>query len=222
MTVTRKRDYYQVLAWAEVPPTRRSRRPSVSSPWSTTPTATKMRRRASDSRTSTRPIRCSAIPRSAAATTRSPCLVGTNGSGFDGFENFGGFGDIFDAFFGGSTRRSATSARRGADLQVDITIDFEKASSVPRRRSRSVATRSARAAGAHAQSRSRRPTPAFSAGGPARYAEASRVSSASSPRSRRAPCVAAKARSSRHPARTAAARERDTRPQAGRDHSRRD
>ena len=53
--------------------------------------------------------------------------VDTNGSGFDGFENFGGFGDIFDAFFGGSTRRSATSARRGADLQVDITIDFEKA-----------------------------------------------------------------------------------------------
>ena len=53
--------------------------------------------------------------------------VNTNGGGFDGFENFGGFGDIFDAFFGGSTRRSATSARRGADLQVDISIDFVKA-----------------------------------------------------------------------------------------------
>jgi molecular chaperone DnaJ len=53
--------------------------------------------------------------------------VNTNGGGFDGFENFGGFGDIFDAFFGGSGRRSATAARRGTDLQVDITIDFEKA-----------------------------------------------------------------------------------------------
>ncbi|MDE2822811.1 MAG: molecular chaperone DnaJ [Chloroflexota bacterium] len=53
--------------------------------------------------------------------------VNANGGGFDGFENFGGFGDIFDAFFGGGGRPSATAARRGADLQVDITIDFEKA-----------------------------------------------------------------------------------------------
>ena len=52
-----------------------------------------------------------------------------NGGGrdFDGFDNFGGFGDIFDAFFGGSTRRSPQSARRGADLQVEVIIDFEKA-----------------------------------------------------------------------------------------------
>ena len=63
--------------------------------------------------------------------------VNTNGEGFDGFENFGGFGDIFDAFFGGSTRRSATSARRGADLQVDISIDFVKRCSGPTRRSSS-------------------------------------------------------------------------------------
>jgi molecular chaperone DnaJ len=49
------------------------------------------------------------------------------GRGFDGFDNFGGFGDIFDAFFGGSTRRSPRAARRGADLQVDITVQFENA-----------------------------------------------------------------------------------------------
>ena len=54
--------------------------------------------------------------------------VGRNGEmGFEGFENFGGFGDIFDAFFGGSTARSRTSARRGADLQYSITIAFEEA-----------------------------------------------------------------------------------------------
>ena len=40
--------------------------------------------------------------------------VGQNGAqGFDGFETFGGFGDIFDAFFGGGSTRSRTSARRG-------------------------------------------------------------------------------------------------------------
>lgn len=55
--------------------------------------------------------------------------VSQNGGsrGFDGFDNFGGFGDIFDAFFGGSTRRSPKASRRGADLQVEITVDFEKA-----------------------------------------------------------------------------------------------
>ncbi len=54
--------------------------------------------------------------------------VSSNGGGFEGFDNFGGFGDIFDAFFGGGGgRRSATAARRGSDLQVDITINFEKA-----------------------------------------------------------------------------------------------
>ncbi len=53
--------------------------------------------------------------------------VDANGGGFDGFENFGGFGDIFDAFFGGGPRQSPTSPRRGADIQVDITVDFEKA-----------------------------------------------------------------------------------------------
>ncbi len=57
--------------------------------------------------------------------------VGQNGGarGFEGFENFGGFGDIFDAFFGGfgTTTRTRTSARRGADLQVTMTVEFEEA-----------------------------------------------------------------------------------------------
>ena len=54
--------------------------------------------------------------------------VGQNGAqGFDGFENFGGFGDIFDAFFGGGTTRSRTSARRGGDIQHSLTVDFEEA-----------------------------------------------------------------------------------------------
>ena len=54
--------------------------------------------------------------------------LGQNGArGFDGFENFGGFGDIFDAFFGGQTTRSRTSARQGADLQYSMTVDFDEA-----------------------------------------------------------------------------------------------
>ena len=53
--------------------------------------------------------------------------VQSNGGGFEGFENFGGFGDIIDAFFGGSTRRSARTARQGADLHVELTLEFEKA-----------------------------------------------------------------------------------------------
>ena len=54
--------------------------------------------------------------------------LGQNGAqGFEGFENFGGFGDIFDAFFGGSSTRSRTSVRQGADLQYSMTIRFEEA-----------------------------------------------------------------------------------------------
>ena len=86
-----------------------------------------MRRRASDSRKINEAYQVlSDSKKRSSYDTFGHAGVDTNGSGFDGFENFGGFGDIFDAFFGGSTRRSATSARRGADLQVDITIDFEK------------------------------------------------------------------------------------------------
>jgi len=54
--------------------------------------------------------------------------LGRNGArGFEGFENFGGFGDIFDAFFGGASTRTRTSATRGADLQHSLTISFEDA-----------------------------------------------------------------------------------------------
>ena len=57
--------------------------------------------------------------------------VGQNGGarGFEGFDNFGGFGDIFDAFFGGGvgTRSRTKSARRGADLEFAIRLEFEEA-----------------------------------------------------------------------------------------------
>ncbi len=53
------------------------------------------------------------------------------GRGFEGFDNFGGFGDIFDAFFGGGvesgTRQRTGGAKRGADLQYSIAIEFEEA-----------------------------------------------------------------------------------------------
>ncbi len=52
---------------------------------------------------------------------------GNGANGFDGFDTFGGFGDIFDAFFGGQTTRTRTAARRGADLQYSVTLDFEDA-----------------------------------------------------------------------------------------------
>ncbi len=48
------------------------------------------------------------------------------GRGFEGFE-FGGFGDIFDAFFGGTTRRRRSTAERGADIKMGIEISFEEA-----------------------------------------------------------------------------------------------
>lgn len=46
--------------------------------------------------------------------------------GFDGFD-FGGFGDIFDAFFGGTTRRRRTTAERGSDLHIQVEITFGEA-----------------------------------------------------------------------------------------------
>ena len=46
--------------------------------------------------------------------------------GFEGFD-FGGFGDIFDAFFGGAATANRRAARRGADLQGQITISLEEA-----------------------------------------------------------------------------------------------
>ncbi len=46
---------------------------------------------------------------------------GNGGRGFDDFQNFGGFGDIFDAFFGGSSRKGPS---RGEDLEVEVSISF--------------------------------------------------------------------------------------------------
>ena len=56
-------------------------------------------------------------------------VAGNGARGFDGFEHFGGFGDIFDAFFGGgfASRSRTSTARRGADLQVHVSVDFEEA-----------------------------------------------------------------------------------------------
>ena len=49
-------------------------------------------------------------------------------TGFSGAGNFGGFGDIFEAFFGDLGGGARTrSARRGADLQVRVTLRFEEA-----------------------------------------------------------------------------------------------
>lgn len=48
------------------------------------------------------------------------------GRGFEGF-NFGGFGDIFDAFFGGTTKRRRSTAERGADIRTGMVISFEEA-----------------------------------------------------------------------------------------------
>ncbi|HEY8491139.1 MAG TPA: molecular chaperone DnaJ [Dehalococcoidia bacterium] len=45
--------------------------------------------------------------------------------GFEGFD-FGGFGDIFDAFFGGSTRRRR-GPQRGADLRGTLDLSFDEA-----------------------------------------------------------------------------------------------
>ncbi|MGB7606026.1 MAG: molecular chaperone DnaJ [Lutisporaceae bacterium] len=53
---------------------------------------------------------------------------GGGAGGFGGFE--GGFGDIFDMFFnggGGSSSRSKTGPRKGADLKYEIEISFKEA-----------------------------------------------------------------------------------------------
>jgi molecular chaperone DnaJ len=49
-----------------------------------------------------------------------------SGSPFDGFEGFGGFGDIFDSFFGGASANVGRQARRGSDLQQQVTLSFEE------------------------------------------------------------------------------------------------
>ena len=56
--------------------------------------------------------------------------AGTN-QGFDGFGGGGDFGfeDIFSSFFGGGggRRRDPNAPRQGADLQYQVTLDFEEA-----------------------------------------------------------------------------------------------
>ena len=54
----------------------------------------------------------------------------TNGgaTGFEGFDHYGGVGDIFESFFGGfGSQGRSGSSRRGSDLRVAITIEFEEA-----------------------------------------------------------------------------------------------
>ncbi|MED2777609.1 molecular chaperone DnaJ [Bacillus thuringiensis] len=46
--------------------------------------------------------------------------------GFGGGEDFG-FEDIFSSFFGGGRRRGPNAPRQGADLQYQVTLDFEEA-----------------------------------------------------------------------------------------------
>jgi molecular chaperone DnaJ len=56
-------------------------------------------------------------------------LKGTGFNGFRGFDDiFSAFGDIFEDFFGfGTTTRSRTRARQGADLRYDLKISFREA-----------------------------------------------------------------------------------------------
>lgn len=56
--------------------------------------------------------------------------AGLDGSFASGFPGFAGFGveDLFDTFFGtGSSTRRRQSARQGADLRVDLILEFEEA-----------------------------------------------------------------------------------------------
>ena len=51
--------------------------------------------------------------------------------GYSGFEGFGGFEDIINEMFGGGfgfgSSRGRNSARKGKDIRVDITLEFEEA-----------------------------------------------------------------------------------------------
>jgi len=51
-----------------------------------------------------------------------------NGADFSGFGGgFEGFGDIFDMFFGGGGRQQRNGPQRGADLRVDLEVEFKEA-----------------------------------------------------------------------------------------------
>ncbi|MDH8678400.1 molecular chaperone DnaJ [Fusibacter bizertensis] len=54
------------------------------------------------------------------------------GGGFSGFDGFGGFEDIINEMFGGGfgfggSSRGRNGARKGKDIRVDLTLDFEEA-----------------------------------------------------------------------------------------------
>lgn len=58
--------------------------------------------------------------------------AGVDSQGFGGFGDFGGFsdlGDIFEQFFGGftSSHRRHSGPRKGEDIRMQMTIDFEEA-----------------------------------------------------------------------------------------------
>ncbi|MEG0915022.1 MAG: DnaJ domain-containing protein, partial [Christensenellaceae bacterium] len=54
--------------------------------------------------------------------------AGGGQGGFGGFEGFGGFGDIFDNIFGGGGRSHPQNGpQRGADLRVNMRLEFEEA-----------------------------------------------------------------------------------------------
>lgn len=57
---------------------------------------------------------------------------GGAGGGFSGFDGFGGFEDIINEMFGGggfgfNSSRGRNSARKGKDIRVDLTLEFEEA-----------------------------------------------------------------------------------------------
>jgi molecular chaperone DnaJ len=64
---------------------------------------------------------------------KSGAFDGTGGGagqgGFSGFEGFDGFSDIFESFFGGGGGRSRSynGPQRGADIRVNLRIEFEEA-----------------------------------------------------------------------------------------------
>ena len=52
---------------------------------------------------------------------------GAYGSGFGGFGDFGDLGDIFGSFFGGGSRSSQNSPRRGENVGARLELTFEEA-----------------------------------------------------------------------------------------------
>jgi molecular chaperone DnaJ len=67
------------------------------------------------------------VPPGAGTSGPGPGAAGFEGfEGFD-FSGFGGIGDIFEQFFTGGAGTRARGPARGADLQTELTLDFEEA-----------------------------------------------------------------------------------------------